>query len=157
MATFRLSGGDLTLPTASVGDEQIKTPGSNEVGVGVAKLRHLFKPSTNFGNHAIGSSPSNLELILFVAATGGTIRGVKALLWDTGTTGQVNYDLKVNGVSVLAATFNVNSSDADRAIKDGSINSPNFNAGDVISISQSVAGSDGTGPFAWVEVEENAG
>lgn len=157
MATLRISGGDLVLPTAAVGDEQVRVPGAGENGISVTKLRHLYKPGTNFGNVALTDTPTSVETIVFIASTAGTLRGVHALLHDTGTVGQVDYDLKVNAVSVLSSTFNVNSGDTDRAVKDGVISSTSFAAGDVISLQQTLSGSDGTGPFAWVELEENAG
>ena len=113
--------------------------------------------SSDLGNIALTDTPTNVETIVFVAATAGTLRGVHALLHDTGTVGQVDYDLKVNASSVLSSTFNVNSSDSDRTVKDGAIASSNVAAGDVISLQQTLAGSDGTGPFAWIEFEENAG
>lgn len=155
MATFRISGGDLTLPSASVGDEQVKTPGASESPIDADKLQHLYKPGTNFGN-AIGATPSTREEVVFVASANGLIRSVHAMMNDTGTTGSVSVDLKVNGSSVLSSAFTVSSADADRAIKDGTISSGTVVAGDVVSISATASAPDGSGLFAWVEIEERA-
>lgn len=155
MATFRLTGGTLVLPSASVTDEQVKTPGTGEAAIDADKLQHLHKPGTNF-DLAIGATPVAREEIVFTATAPGSIRAAHALLNDTGTTGSITIDVKVNGVSVLSATFSVTSSDTDRQTKDGTINTPALVAGDVVSISMAISAPDGSGPFAWVEIEEDA-
>jgi len=155
MAELRIVGGNVTLPSGSVGNEQISS-NSGDI-LDADKLQHLYKPYTNF-DLAIGSTPAAREEIVFVASTAGTIRAFHCLLNDTGTTTDVNFDLKVNGSSVLSAAVNVTNADADKAVKDGTISSAALAVDNVVSIQLAVTSSTGAqGPFAWVEIEENAG
>lgn len=152
MAELRIAGGTITIPTASVADEQIATG----AGIDADKLEHMYKKGTNF-DLAIGATPVAREEIVFVASTAGVIRGFHALLNDTGTTTNVNFDLKVNGTTVLTGTINVTNADGDGAVKDGTISSPNLAIDDIVSIELTVTTSTGAqGPFAWVEIQELA-
>ena len=156
MAELRIFGGSIVLPSSSIGDEQVKTPNSAENAIDADKLQHLYKPGTNF-DLAIGGTPATREEIVFTATTAGVIRAVKALLNDTGTTGSVTVDCKLNGTTVLSATISISNSDSDRTVKEGTLSTTAFVAGDVLSLSLTQSASDGSGPFAWIELEEDAG
>lgn len=152
MASARWVGGTVTLPSGVVGDEQVA---SNDP-IDADKLQHLYKAYTNF-DLPIGSTPAAREEIVFVASTTGTIRGFHCLLNDTGTSTDVDFDLKVNGSTVLSGVVNVTHSDSDRAVKDGTISSASLSVDDVVSISLATTSTTGAqGPFAWVEIEETA-
>lgn len=146
----RWFGGTFNLPTGSVSDADV----ADDAGIQVEKMEHLFKPGTCFG-FAIGATPTTREEIVFTAGTDGVIRGFHALLNDTGTNTSITFDLKVNGVSVLTGTVSVTHADADRAVKDGTINTAAVNADDVISILMTVTSSTGAqGPYAWLDFDE---
>jgi len=152
MAGLKLIGGTLTLETGSVVDESIDS-GTN---IDADKLQHVHKPGTNF-DLAIGATPVAREEIVFVAGSAGVIRGFHALLNDTGTGTDVDFDLKVNGSTVLTGTVNITDSDADTAVVDGVLSSTALALNDVVSIELTVTTSTGAqGPFAWVDIEELA-
>lgn len=121
------------------------------------KARHLHKPGTHFAL-AIGATPVAREEIVFVAKGAASIRNFNALLNDTGTSTDVDFDLKVNGVSVLSAAVNITHGDTDRSTQTGTVTSPDLVAGDVVSIELAVTSTTGAqGPFAWVEIDEALG
>lgn len=152
MATLRITGGQITLPSNSVTNEQI----DSDTDIDADKLEHLYKPGTNF-DLAIGGTPVAREEIVFVASTAGVIRGFHAMLNDTGTSTDVTFDLKINGTTALSATINLTHADADRAVKDGTLSTTTVAVDDVISISMAVTASTGAqGPWAWCEIQEVA-
>jgi len=153
MAELRIGNARVfQLPDSCVGDQEIKS----DANIDADKMQHLYKPGTIF-DLAIGATPVAREEVVFVASTAGTIRGFHAMLNDTGTSTDVDFDLKVNGSSVLSSVVNITNADSDRAVADGSINTPAVSVGDVVSISLAVTSSTGAqGPFAWAEIEETA-
>lgn len=119
------------------------------------KLQHVYKAGTNLG-FAIGATPTTREEIIHVAEVAGTIRGFHCLLNDTGTSTDIDFDLKKNGVSVLTAVATITHSDADKAVVDGTLSSTTVAVDDVFSIAMTVTSSTGAqGPYAWVNIEEN--
>ncbi len=69
----------------------------------------------------------------------------------------MDFDCKKNGTTILSSVVNITHSDADRAVKDGTLSVTTVAADDVISISLAVTSSTGAqGPFAWVEIQETA-
>lgn len=150
--TFRLSGGELTIPSGIIVDADI----ASNAAISVDKMKHSYKRATNF-DLPIGGTPVAREEIVFVADAACTLRGFHALLNDTGTTTDVDFDLKVNGVSVLTGTVNITNANSDRQVVDGVLSSTSLSADDVVSISLAVTTSTGAqGPYAWVNIEENA-
>lgn len=149
--TFRLAGGEITLPPGLIKDSVIAT----DAAIGTEKLKHIYKPGTNF-NTAIGGTPATREEIVMIATSAGTIKGFHALLNDTGTTTDIDFDLKVNGTTVLTGTINITQADADKLVKDGTVSSAAITIDDVISIAMTVTTSTGAqGAYAWVDIEEN--
>lgn len=154
MSFTRWSSGNFTLGSDTVGNEQVKSSDP----IDVDKLQHLYKPGTSF-NLAIDDTPVAREEIVFVAASAGVLRGAHALLNDTGTSTDIDIDVKVNGSTVLSATINITNAEADREVVDGSLTtSPTVLAeGDVVSIELTVTSSTGAeGPWAWVDIQELA-
>ncbi len=151
-ARFIIDPSQLSLGTGTVVDETI----SSSTDIDADKLEHLYKPGTCFAL-AIGGTPAAREEIVFVAQAAATIRGFHCLLNDTGTSTDVDFDLKVNGSSVLSAAVNITNSDTDKATQDGTVSSPSLTAGNVVSISLAVTSSTGAqGPYAWAVIEETA-
>lgn len=155
-ADLRVSGNlqadSMTLPSGSVADSQV----SSNAGIDADKLEHLHKAGTSF-DLAIGATPVAREEIVYVASTSGTLRAFHALLNDTGTSTSVAYDLKLNGTSVLSSAVTITHSDADRTVKDGTLDTTSYVADDVFSIELAVTSSTGAqGPFAWAEFDEQA-
>lgn len=146
--------GTLQLDSGSVTNEHVA--GSTDIDSD--KLQHLHKVGTNF-DLAIGGTPAAREEIVYVCeAATATVRGFHALLNDTGTNTDVTFDLKKNGTTILSGAVQIVHGDADKSIHDGTISSPSLVAGDILSIQLAVSSSTGAqGPFAWAEVDENAG
>lgn len=152
MGNFRLIGGDIRLPAESVVNETVAAA----TKIDADKLQHLYKPGTSFGL-AIGATPVAAERVVFTASGAAKIRAFHALLCETGTDTDVDFDLLVNGVQVLSSVVTLTDADGDRAVSDGSLSSADLVAGDVVSIELAVTSTTGAqGPFAWVEIEENA-
>lgn len=142
-----------SLPAGSVTNASIAA-GSN---VDADKLQQIYNKGTNFG-HAIADTPTDEERMVHVvtAANGGTLRAFHATLNDTGTTSDIDFDLKVNGASVLSAAVNFTNADADKVVKDGTISSASVSQDDIISIECDQTTTTGAqGPFAWVVLEED--
>ena len=148
----RWTGGTFTLSAGDVTDAAIATTTT----IDADKLEHVHKPGSNF-DLAIGATPVAREEIVYVAKNAATIRSFHALLNDTGTSTDVDFDVKVNGTTALSSTVNVTHSDSDRAVKDGTLNTTSLSADDVVSVELTVTSSTGAqGPFCWVEIEETA-
>lgn len=142
----------LSLPSGSVFNEDI----SETTLIDADKLEHVHKPASSFAL-PIGGTPATREEVVFVASTAGVIRGFHCLLNDSGTSTNINFDLKVNGVSVLSSAVNVVHGDGDRTVKDGTISSAALSPDDVVSIAMTVTSATGAqGPFAWAEIQELA-
>jgi hypothetical protein len=140
----------MSLPTGSVSDTHVAA----NAGIDADKLEHNRFAGSNF-DLAIGATPVAREEIVWVAQNAGTIRGFHALLNVTGSTTDVDFDLKKNGTTVLSATINVINTDADRLVKDGTLSVTSFVADDVFSMELTVTTSTGAqGPFAFAYFDE---
>ena len=146
-----IHGGTINLPSGVVTNTDV----ASDADVGEDKLRHMYKCGSTF-DLAIGATPVAREEIVFVADTVCTVRGFHCLLNDTGTSTDVDFDLKKNGTTILSAVVNITHSAADRAVQNGTISGATLAAGDVISISLAVTSSTGAqGPFAWANIAEH--
>lgn len=152
MAIFRISGSELIIPSGIIVDADIGIAAK----ISVEKMRHLYLKGTNFQKDIAGT-PTDLEEIVWIADNAGTIRAFNALLNVTGTVTDIDFDLKVNGNSILTVFTNVSNTDANGAVINGLIQIDAFATGDIISISMAITTFTGAqGPFAWVELEEAA-
>lgn len=119
------------------------------------KQVHVLRASTSF-ILAIGGTPVTREEVVYVATAASTVRLFRAMLYDTGTSTSITFDLKKNGVSILSSTISITHSDADKTVKDGTLSSTTLAADDVLSIAMTVSSSTGaSGPWAEVWVEES--
>lgn len=149
MATFN---GTINLGTGVVSNTNIQA----SAGIGASKVQHENTICENF-NFVASDTPTAKEVVSFICPASGTITEFSAGLWDTGTTTNVDFDLKVNNSSVLSAAVNVTNSVADRALTSGTISSGSVSAGDVITVDLAVTSSTGAqGPFARFTVVTNA-
>lgn len=146
--------GVITIANGAITNEHV----ASSAAIDSDKLQHLHKAYTNF-DLPIGSTPAAREEIVYVCeAAAAVVRGFHALLNDTGTSTDVDFDLKKNGATMLSAVVTITHSESDRAVSDGTLASTALVAGDVLSIQLVVTSSTGAaGPYAWVEVDENAG
>lgn len=126
---------------------------TGSAGIDYDKLDHYELIVTNF-DLPIGTTPAAREEIVFVARTAGVIRSFHAGLNDTGSSTNIDFDLNVNGSTVLSAVVNVDHGDADRLNVAGTISSSTLAAGDVVSVSLEdlVATTGAQGPFAVIGI-----
>lgn len=144
--------GTFTPEAGSISDNHIASAAS----VSVDKLQHAYSKGTNFAQ-AIGATPATREEILFVALNSGVLRFFGALLYDTGTSTSVTFDLKKNGTTVLTGVVTITHGTADHTIVEGTFASTSFVAGDVFSVAMTVSSSTGAqGPFAGVGYSETS-
>lgn len=144
--------GDLSLAAGSVRDQHLAT----DAAVGAEKMEHVFSAGTGFGL-AIGGTPATREEIVHVCGSAGEILGFHAILNDSGTGTNIDFDLKKNGVSILSSALNYVHGDGDRTVKDGTISNIVLAADDVLSVAMTVTSATGAqGPWAWVNVKENS-
>lgn len=117
-------------------------------------VRHIFKPSTDFGL-AIGATPTAAERIIYTASGTATVLGFHGLVNADGSSASITMDLKKNGVSILSSAITLTNTTGDRTPVDGVLTSPTLAAGDVLSVALAVSSSTGMqGPFAWAAIEE---
>lgn len=134
----------------------IGTDISGTADIAAEAMRHSFVAGTNFAT-AIGGTPATREEIVYTASGAGVIKGVHALLNDTGTSTSVTVDAKKNGTTVLSSVITITDSDADRETVDGVLSVTSFVAGDVLSLALTVTTSTGAqGPFAFITLQETA-
>ena len=152
MAKTSLKNADFTPGSGSISNDAI----SSTAQIDADKLEHLYKHGTTF-DLAKTATPVAREEIIHVAEGVGVLRGFACLLFDTGTSTNIDFDLKVNASSVLDSVVNITHSDGDGTTQDGTITSTALADGDIVSISLAVTSSTGAqGPFAWVTIEELA-
>ena len=141
-----------SLETDIVGDDQVKS----DAAIQSTKLEHFQKAYTNFAT-AIGGTPATREENEFTASKASSLKAFHCLLNVTGTTSDIDFDVKKNGTTVLSAVTNITNATTDAAVQTGALTaSPTTLAiDDVISISMAVTTATGaTGAYAWVEIEE---
>ena len=146
----------LTVPTNIIVSPVLDGDVSSGANIAASKLQQQRFLSTSF-NLDRGDTPVATHSTVCIASNSGTLKTFTCSLADTGTTTNVNYDLKVNGSSVLTAVVNITNSETDDQGYGGTITSSAISAGDVISIDLAVTTSTGAlGPFAQVVFNETA-
>lgn len=144
--------GPVILDAGQVTDSHV----SASTKIDADKMQHVYKPGTDFGI-ATGSTPATRTETVFVASQAGTIRGFHALLTVDGSSTSITFDLKKNGVSILTSVITITDSTGDGAVQDGTLSSTTLAADDRLTLVMTVSSSTGAqGPYAWVELEENA-
>lgn len=122
----------------------------------VSTMRHVLQGGTSFGK-AYNATPTTTEEIIYVASGAGTISGFHCMLYETGSSTSVAFDLKKNGVSILSAAVTITNTDADREVFSGTLSNNSMVADDVFTISITVTSSTGAqGPRAWANFVENS-
>lgn len=149
-----ISGGVLVMDNASIKNSHISSAAADIISCD--KVQPYESSGTNFGT-AIGATPTAREEIVYVAKGTATVRGLHAILNETGTSTSITFDLKKNGTTMLSSVATITNATSDRATADGTLSSTSLVAGDVLSIAMAVSSSTGAqGPFAWVSLFEAA-
>jgi len=138
-------------PAGSIGNAAIAT-GATGLKIAKEKIEHMHAFGTSFGLDTTTTVASDIYRVC-VAPRAGTLHTFRAIMTTTGTTGDSDFDLLVNGSSVLSSAVNIANTDSDNTQETGTISSASFTAGQRIDIQVTRNSShDGTGPFAMVEL-----
>lgn len=143
----------INLPRESVEDRHILTAAQ----IDESKLKHVHTLKTNFGFDA-GGTPTTKTVILHKAGAAGKITGCRALLFDSGTTTAISFDIQVNGVSILSATIDLVHGTGDKVAVAGAlaVNPTSIAADDLVTAIMTVTSNTGAlGPFLEVNLVEN--
>lgn len=149
----QLSAQSMILPASIVADANV----SSVAAIQVTKTRHLLVIGSDTGVDLAGTFAAKSKII-FVASGAVTVRAFKAMLNAATTTGTAAFDLKLNGTTMLSGVVSFTSADSSGDVKTGTLASTALVAGDILSIETTLAAGtpDGTGPFAWVELDSAA-
>lgn len=129
---------------------------STGANISVRKLQQQQRVTTDFGKDRTDAVATSSKTV-HVCTSGGILYQFGVMCAESGTTADLDFDLLVNGVSVLTSAVNFVSGTGDDTIQSGVITSSAVNAGDVISISltaNTVGGSQG--PYARVYIDQAA-
>lgn len=149
----KISNVQLTIPEGSIQSDHISAVSGKEIVASKQHHRHI--KSTDFA-FVIGGTPTAKEFIVHVARGAETIVEFAAMLYDTGTTTDIDFVLKKNGSTLMSSDLTITHGDSDREVVSGlgNLSSVALVAGDVLSIATVVNSSTGAvGPFAWVEID----
>ena len=128
---------------------------SGSAAIDADKMQHIHTASCDFGLEYTGT-PAAKVFVVYVAKGTGTLRGFHAMLYDTGTSTSVTFDLKKNGTTVLSGVITIVHGDADKSVHDGTLSVTSFVADDVFTMHLAQSSTTGAqGPFAYAEFEEN--
>jgi hypothetical protein len=137
-----------TPATGSIVDASV----SAAAQIATSKLMHKHIKNV-VQNHA--DSVVTRRSVAHVARFAGTIITFKiGLTAPSGSGNTATVDLLVNGSSVLTGVVTSHDTDAAFAKISGTINTPAYNAGDVIEVNVATTSLTGKGLFAVVELDE---
>lgn len=142
------------LNTGCVGNDQVKV----DAEIDALKLEHQHRPV--YAQESATTAVDAIQTVHVVVGQTGTLLGIKAgsVVANIGDS-TVTIDLLKNGVSVLTATFDLDSGDAAYALVAGTIDSPDtVVVGDVLEVSVNATigtGTLATGVFVYVDIKED--
>lgn len=149
-------GGNIALPSGVVSNSNIAAGAA----IDADKLQHIHKVAIDFGVAPDAAPSADVEVVAFRADGSGTIRSVKALLIDTGTSTDVSFDLKkaaegsTSFSTVLSSTIDLTHSTTDNTATSGTISAASFVAGDVFQAEMDYTSATGAlGPLLVIEYE----
>lgn len=125
-------------------------------GLSASKLQHQHVLVADWGYADTQGSIATEDETLFIASSSGEIREVKVWMVNTGSaTTDIDFDLEVNGSSVLTGDINILNSTANFTAISGTISSGTLAAGDyVTAVIKAVTSDNGsTGPRMQITVD----
>lgn len=140
-----------------------KISATSTTPVDADKLEHITRIPVDFGIAATAAPAADVEKIVYRANGAAVIRSVKAILFDTGTTSDVKFDLKkatagsTTKNSVLSATINFTHADTDNTAKSGTLSSSTLTTGDtLVAVMDYTSATGVAGPALFIEIDEAA-
>lgn len=145
--------GTVTLDNGSVKNEHFSA--DTAFALDADKQQHLYNKGTNFGLE-FDAAPVNKDFVVHVAAAAGTLRGFHAVLYDSGTSTSVTFDLKKNGTTMLSSVITIVHGTGDRVVVDATLSVTTYAAEDVFTMHLDQSANTGaTGPYAYAIFEES--
>lgn len=144
--------GALTFDNESVRNEHFSS--NTTYALDADKMQHIYHAGTNFGLE-YNATPAAKVFVVYVATAAGTIRGFHGMLYDSGTSTSITFDLKKNGTTVLSSPITIVHGDGDRTVLDGTLSVTTFATDDVFTVHLATSSTTGAqGPYAWAMFEE---
>ena len=144
----------LTVPSNIIVAPILNGDVSAGAAISASKLQQQRVLTTDFDLDR-GDTPVAADKTVFVAPSGGTLVRFGCMLANTGTTTDIDFDLQINGTTVLTAPVNITNTESNDTIVNGTITGSVVNAGDVISVVVTVTTSTGAqGPFVQIFMDE---
>ncbi len=157
--SLRIVGGELTLPSNLIINADI----NSDAAISSDKVLQYQKHLTDFRVNTSGFPGSTRNSTVFVASRACTVKRFACAITDvtTGGTVDVDFDIKVNGTSILSAPLTITDANSDRQVVETTSFTPDgaLTVDDHVLIElvpNDVTGSP-AGPYAWVEIEELGG
>lgn len=132
---------------------------NSDIAVGAAietsKLTHQHVFTIDF-NLDDADTPVTTDVTFYIPTGNTTIKEVKAWLVDTGTSTDIDFDLHVNGLSVLVGAVNVTDADSDQTPTNATIASALVTGGNWLTAKMDVTTSTGAlGPRMQIVVDSS--
>ena len=102
-------------------------------GLSASKLQHQHVLVADWGYADTDGSIATEDETLFIASSAGEIREVKIWLCVAGTSADIDFDLEVNGSSILTGDINFLSATGAFTAVTGTISSGTLAAGDYVT------------------------
>ena len=135
MSRLDLSALEVILPNNSVRSTDLQTSGGSEPGI----IKAQIPIRTDFGLERTDTPAVDTDgKFLYHFHTAGTMKYVAALLMESGTSTDVDFDIKVfndsnpSGITILSSMINVVHGSGDRTPVAGSLSITSFAANDVL-------------------------
>jgi hypothetical protein len=124
-------------------------------GLSASKLQHQHVLMADWGYADTDGTVATEDHTVFIASSAGEIREVKVWLVDSGTNTDIDFDLEVNGSSILTGDINVVNGTGDQVAVSGTISSGTLAAGDyVTAVIKTVTQNTGaTGPRMQITLD----
>ena len=146
-------GGSVNLPSACVGNAQIKTA----AGIDAEKLEHQHRKC--YAQESDTTAAAESRVVHVVKGTVGVLQAFRAgcVVANVGDS-TITVDLLKNGVTLLTAPISLSSADSAYDVVAGTLASAGVVVGDVLEVAIVATvgeGTLGTGVFASLDLHEN--
>ena len=118
-----------SIATGSVVNSDI----ASGAGISASKLQHQQIITIDWGYTDAAGSIAVQDRTFFIASGNGTIREVKAWCVDSGTNTDIDFDLEVNGSTILTGDITVVHGTGDQTAVSGTVSSGSLTAGDYVT------------------------
>jgi len=115
---------------------------STGAAIEASKLRHQRYLLSDMGLNA-DDAPVTTTKVVLVPPNSCTLKSFRAMLTNTGTTTDVDFDVKINGTTALTAAINITNAETNNVMYAGTLTTTDVNADDVVTFEMTVTSSTG--------------